>query len=130
MDQSKNDFIQYELQEWAKEVEAALQKSFSVKNIGVTDDLLRSLSYQVFNASGKNQGQYKLSFLEYGRMVDMNVGKGRKIETIKSNRRIIKGSRDKKFYSKTTYGKLGRLIGNLVNNYQEQAIQTIKENLQ
>lgn len=129
MDQRKLDFIQDELQAWAKEVEERLAKAMASKKIGITDDLLRSLSYQVFTASGNNQGEYRLSFLEYGRMVDMNVGRGRKIESIRGNRRIIKGVRDKKFYSKTSYGMLNRLIANLVSNYQEQTIETIKSNL-
>jgi len=130
MNQDKLNFIYDELTNIAKEIHERMQKAMLEKKIGITEELLKSLSYQVFKASGSSDGRYELSFLEYGRMLDMNVGRARKIESIKTNRRIIVGARDKKFYSKPAYGKISRLISNLVNGYQEQSIATIKDNLQ
>lgn len=132
MDARKLEFINDELSAWAAEVDAELKKALTRMNIGVTDDLYRSLLYQVMRASGSFDGQYQLSFHEYGRFVDMGTGRGgrAKYESMAGNRRKLVGRKPKKFYSKTTYGMLNRLIESIAYGYQEATADTVKEALQ
>ena len=134
MDQNKLDFIFHELSDWAQYVDGKLRAQFSKKNIGVTDELIRSLHYEVFKSSGGNDGEFRLSFLEYGRMLDMGVGRAAS-HSISSNRNkyLREGAhkirKPKKWYSPTTYGSLNRLIGTLVNGYAEVTLGTIKTSM-
>lgn len=130
----KLEFIYHELEDWAKYVDGKLRAEFTKKKIGFSEELLRSLHYEVFNASGGNDGEFRLSFLEYGRMLDMGAGRERK-HSISGNRNAYRKVSDnkirkpKKWYSPTTYGSLNRLIGTLVNGYQHAAIDSIKNSL-
>ncbi len=135
MDAEKLQFIEDELQNWAQWIDQQLREKFDKLDIGYTNDLINSLAYQVFNQSGLNDGEYQLSYLEYGRMVDMGAGRGSS-HRIEGNRRAFKAASDqkvrkpKKWYAKTTYGGLNRLINALINGYQPAIINTLKENLQ
>lgn len=134
MDQNKIEFVHDELMHWAEWIEKKLKEKFVTMKIGVTDELLKSLSFEVLESAGLNDGQYKLSFLEYGRFLDMGVGSLSK-ETISGNREAFKKASDtkirrpKKWYGKTAYGGLNRLINSLVNGYQEEIVQTVKSQL-
>ena len=134
MEQAKLDFINEELYEWADWIDKKLREKFSQMDIGFSDELINSLSYQVFNSAGLNDGAYELSFLEYGRMVDMGAGR-KASETIAGNRKAYrkvseqKIRKAKKWYSKTTYGGLNRLINGLVNGYQDASLNSLKDNL-
>ena len=134
MDQSKLDFIYQELSEWAQVVDSRLRQQFAKRNIGVTDELIRSLHYEVFQSSAGNDGEFRLSFLEYGRMLDMGVGRTGS-QSISSNRnKYLKSGahkirKPKKWYSPTAYGSLNRLIGTLVNGYVEATMGSIKTNI-
>ncbi len=122
------EFIQRELAEWAIIVELELKKKLHEKNIHITGDLENSLTYQVFVAGGGNSGRYQLSFLEYGRMVDMGKGRIRKTESIAGNTARLKGRKPEKWYAKTAYVLIyGNLIRRLQNNYQEAIIYTVKQ---
>lgn len=121
-------FIQTELAEWAFVVELELKKKLHEKGIEFTGDLEKSLSYKVFTASGGNSGRYQLSFLEYGRMVDMGKGRISKFETIKSNTRRLKKRKPEKWYAKTVYGLVyGNLIRRIQNNYSQAIVYTLKQ---
>ena len=134
MDADKLKFIDNELHQWADWIDKKLREKFTKMDIGVTDELLNSLGYQVFNKSGLNDGQYSLSFLEYGRMLDIGAGRGSS-QRISNARNAYKEASEnkirkpKKWYSKTTYGGLNRLINALINGYQPAIINTVKENL-
>lgn len=120
-------FMQRELAEWAIIVELELKKAMHAKNIEVTGDLENSLTYKVFQAAGGNSGHYQLSFLEYGRFVDMGKGRIAKLETISNNTRRLKKRKPEKWYAKTAYGLIyGNLIRRLQNNYSDAIIYTIK----
>ena len=127
---NEQNFIYTELANWAKIVEDRLAKEMLRLGAVYTTDLIRSLSYQVYQASGKHNGRYALSFLQYGRMVDMGAGRGRKIESAAGNRELLTKTREaKKWYSKTAYGSLNMLIKRLAENYQEGVIYTVKHEL-
>lgn len=130
-DQNKIDFIQHELTMWGKAVFERLEKQLQKLNINVTQELLHSLSYKVIAATAAHNGIFSLTFKEYGRMVDMGVGRGRKIESIKSNGQLLKnkGRKAKKWYSKTTYGMINGLIDRITWNYQEQVAYSTKLSL-
>ena len=134
MDSDKLKFIEEELQEWADWIDNKLREKFSKLDIGVTEELINSLSYQVFNKSGINDGKYQLSVLEYGRMLDMGAGR-KSAHKISENRDAFKKASEnkirkpKKWYGKTTYGGLNRLINSFVNGYQPAILNTLKENL-
>ncbi len=133
MDQAKLDFISDELNAWADEVDKELKKALERMNIGVTDDLYKSLLFQVIRSTAGHDGRYILSFHEYGRFVDMGTGRGgrgKATESIKNNRKAWLGRKPKKFYSKTTYGMLNRLIESLVYSYQEASVLGLKSALQ
>ncbi len=128
MDSKQLEFIASELEDWSKWVDKKLHEQFKRLNIGVTHELERSLHYQVFKAASGSDGAYKLSFLEYGRMLDMNVGRGRS-HSITGNRKKYKSATVKRWYSRTTYGATNRLIGSLVNGYVAATMATIKNPL-
>ncbi len=134
MDPEKLKFINDELEEWALWIDGRLREKFQKMKIGVTDELLRSLSYQVFNSSGLNDGEYQLSFLEYGRMVDMGSSRGVKHGIAENARAYRKAGEQKmrkakKFYSRTTYGGISRLMNSIINGYQPAIAETIKEGM-
>lgn len=132
--QDKLDFIYHELAEWAKVVDTRLKKQFAKRKIGFSDELFRSLHYEVFKAASGNDGEFRLSFLEYGRMLDMGAGRGAQ-HSIKENRKAYRRVSDhhirqpKKWYSPTAYGSLNRLIGSLVNGYADGTLNLLKNNL-
>jgi hypothetical protein len=131
MDAEKKQFIYDALTEWAPWIHGRLLSEFSKMDIGVTEELLHSLGYKVFTQSGLDGGKYELSFLEYGRMLDMGVGRGVS-SSIAANARAYRKASDhkirqaKKWYSKTTYGGLNRLIRMVIDGYQPAIINTIK----
>lgn len=133
MDNVKTDFIEEELAKWAVFVDAKVKGAVASNKIGVTNDGLRSIAYQVFRSTTGNDGKYQLSFNEYLRMVDMGTGRGgrgKRVETLEGNRKKWEGRKPKKFYSKPVYGELNKLILNLLNNYQESTAETIKTAIQ
>lgn len=133
---SKLDFINEELSDWAKGVKKSLIQELNKQKIQTTRALITSLSFQVFKAGTGHQGKYQLSFQEYGRFIDIGIGKGFKIESIKGNAAIIGGKKSrkaKKWYSKTVYravykGLIRRLVTNYRENIKKQARIELKKN--
>ena len=129
MDQSRLNFIDDELNEWGELVNQELRKALTRMGIGVTDELYQSIAYQVMQAAAGHDGKYNLSFHEYGRFRDMGTGKGGRgafKETTSGNRKKWVGRKPKKFYSRTVYGMLNRLIESLLYGYQTASADGIK----
>lgn len=132
--QNQIDFIQYELSLWAKGIEERLAAVLKKKGIEHTGALLRSLSYKVFQASGGNSGSVFLSFLDYGRWVDMGAGRASKIESGATNAAILSNAGKKrkpnKWYAKTVWPNLyGYLTERLMRGYEEQIVYALKNEL-
>ena len=127
---NQQNFIQYELSEWAKGIEQRLKETLQKKGIVATGDLLRSLSYKIFAASGENSGEVQLSFLQYGRLVDMGAGRIRKIESNEGNAELIRTGgkyKPQKWYASVVWPNLyGYLIERLIRNYQENIVYEVK----
>lgn len=133
----ENEFIQAQLHEWGIIVEAELRYAMGKYKIGVTNDLLRSLKFQVMSATGANKGSLKLYFNEYGRFVDMGRGKGYGIaETSATKNAIVEKSKSshhrkpKKWYSKKFYGNLNKLVNALAYNYSTWSAENIKKSFE
>lgn len=133
LNKNQLNFLQIELYDWAQMVDRRLKQTLMNKEISngegkSTGDLLRSLSYQVFVASGGNSGSYQLSFLEYGRFVDMGAGRKAKFETIEGNTNRLKKRKPEKWYAKKTSQFIfGNLIDRLYNNYSAAVVYTLKQ---
>jgi hypothetical protein len=132
MQMTQQDFIYEQLADWGAELEDKLRAQLQSMNIGVTGELLRSLSYQVIQTPGDDSARIEISFAEWGRMVDMGAGRGHKIGGVEGARnailnksRKLNGRPAKKFYSKTAYGMLGRLAYRIENNYTEAVIASV-----
>jgi len=133
MEEKKLNYISDSLAAWGEEVDSELKKALQRMDVSVTNDLYNSLLFQVLRATGAHDGRYQLSFHEYGRFVDMGTGKGgrrRAVESVAGNRKKWIGRKPKKFYSKTVYGMLNRLIEQVIYGYQEVSASTIKTALQ
>lgn len=133
MSEARFNFISESLNDWAGVVDERLKATLQRMGIGITDELYNSLLFQLIRATSGHDGRYMLSFNEYGRMVDMGTGKGGRgmaVESMKKNRKAWEGRKPKKFYSKTVYGALNRLIEQLVYGYQEATAETVKTALQ
>jgi hypothetical protein len=133
MSEAKFDFIEDSLNEWASLVDEQLKAAMNRMNISVTNDLYNSILFQVIRATAGHDGRAVLSFHEYGRFVDMGTGKGgrgKAVESLKKNRKAWEGRKPKKFYSKTSYGMLNRLIEQLIYGYQVASTETVKTALQ
>lgn len=126
----KEQFVAQELEAWGEDLEREMRKALRGLRVGVSDDLYRSLSTQVLKAGSGNDGKLFVSFLGYGRMVDIGTGRGGKgaaMESRQRNRQVWRGRRPRKFYSKTAYGMLNGLIERLIAGYQLHTTQTVKE---
>ena len=134
----KITFIQQSLAEYMQSVTEGMRIAANRLKIGVTDEGIASLSYNVLQ-SGEGAAA-DLSFKEYLRMVDMGVGRGHPLGGLASTRSALEslnkktgkksGRKPKKFYSKTVYGKLSHLQGKLLYGYTEAAVAMLKEQMQ
>lgn len=130
MDQHKLNFIQHELKDWGDKVIHELESQLGKRDIKHSGDLLKSLSYQVYQGSEYHQGELQLSFAEWGRMVDMGAGRKPKIENTQTNGEYFQTKRKPKpFYSTTVYRLLNLLYSNVSYGYQQEAISQMKNNI-
>lgn len=108
------------LKDWAKNTDALIKQELQKQGVGVTDELLRSISYQVSGSV------YSLSFQDYGRFRDMGVGRPR-IESAAGNSAAYKERKKARWYSKTVYKRIyGSLIAQVVAGYREELVKTTK----
>jgi len=70
---------------WARFTIVAWRKELRKKNVGVTDELYRSFTYQLQRNSSELTGVL-LKFKYYGRFTDMGVGKGLSAHERSNNR--------------------------------------------
>lgn len=122
------------LAEWGRRTDLVLRAEIGKLGIGVTEELLASVRYRVFQeAAGAG---YDLSFLDYGRFVDMGVGRGHgmdaKIERQKTNAALIRSQRKKerkpkKWYSRAFYGRLNTLNGVVSGAMVERAVKAVQQ---
>lgn len=104
------------IKEKAMVIDRMLRQEIAKQSIGMSERLIRSIGYHVSGAS------YSLSFETYGRMVDMTVGRGYRIESIKGNGAAIAGAgrKKKRWYSKPVYNVVyGGLIRDLVSAHSK-----------
>ena len=121
-----------------------LQESIESKKLRLTDELLESLDYKVRKSS--NGYSLEVSFLTYGRFIEINFFKSKAIrkhylqEAGDIKRLRISGNssenfrrlkkKDTRFYAKNVYGSINRLLGRMSSEYSEQEIARLKGILQ
>lgn len=122
------------ISDWARFTIERLQRSIDKKKIGVSGSLRYSLLYDLKAASEGDISAVNIAFNYYGKFVDMGVGAGVKIESVKGNADIYnaKGNarRPKKWLSKTLYAEVNQLQLLLGEKYSEQIPNIIRESIQ
>ncbi len=120
--------------DWARYAAERLQRSITKRRIGSSGDLSYSILYRLSAIANGDISSAAHEFNYYGKFVDMGVGRGQKIENVKSNAEIIRvvggGRRPKKWFSKTYYAEVAELRNLLLVKYGETAAQNIKETIQ
>jgi hypothetical protein len=124
-----------------QEVIKGMQQAARRANVGVTDEAIKSLSYDALQQGAG--GLANLSFKEYLRMVDMGAGRAHPLGGLTGMRVSLQSRRQegiaqakdnvrkpKKVYSKQAYGKLTWLQNKLLHGYTEQTIETLKQEMQ
>ncbi len=105
------------------------------QKIGGTLDLARSLNYEVMESAGGDVQKVKFFYNYYGMFVDMGVGKGTKIGSVKDYTisRRLEGKHGgnqrhaKKWYSKTMYAEVLKLGALMQQQYGKKAVARIIE---
>jgi hypothetical protein len=125
----KMTFIHRAVEKYANDVVQAMQRSITKNNAIKTGALRDSLS------ASANDNVGKLMFKEYGRFIDMGVGRGKNLSQVKQKQdKLTKGTRKlrkrKKIYSPIAYGKLNGLMGDIMYGLTEETIAAIKNELQ
>jgi len=121
-----------------------LQESIESKKLRLTDELLESLNYKVRKSS--NGYSLEVSFLTYGRFIEINFFKSKAIrkhylqESGDIKRLRVSGNssenfrrlkkKDTRFYAKNVYGSINRLLGRMSSEYSDQEIARLKGILQ
>lgn len=134
--QQRQAFIREELEWFDGYLMPELVKALKKRKIGVTEELLQSLAGKILDPGSGFDGGYELRFLTSGRFVDMGAGRGysKGIASLQSRadkiyeltaRKNLPKRKPKKWYSKTVYGIMDRLLMRLVSNYEEQLIKPI-----
>jgi hypothetical protein len=118
-------------EDWARYVIDRFRESMVKKGVGLTGDLSASLLYQLKSISGTQVESIEHSFNFYGRMVDMGVGRGQKIEGVKTNAQMIRdlghGRKPKKWLSPTYYAQVATLNDLWAEKYATGLPLLIKE---
>jgi hypothetical protein len=132
-DDIKLEFVARSLAKYNQRATEELSKKMNSLDIKVTGDLNNSISSSKVPATSRNQGEARIHFVEYGRMVDMGAGrsvsrKGKK--TAKEKRELNKRRQPKKFYSPTVYGLINPLISSLQYGLTDEVAAQIKTDLQ
>lgn len=141
MDPIKLTFQQNALLQYLAEVKQAMQIAVRRTRSVKTEALLNSIAYQALKQVNASIG--KLSFKEYGRFLDMGVGRGHPLGGIKTTTLTLASTGRtgiaqinkkntiprRKIYSPIAYGKLNWLMGKLAHGYTEEAIDQIKKQM-
>ena len=110
-----------------------LQESIEDKKLRIDDYLLESLDYKVIK-SGSNY-VLQISFLSYGRAVEIQYFKSKRLRRENNDRNKSADFRrakkkDTRFYAKNVYGSINRLLGRMSSDYSDQEIARLKDILQ
>ncbi len=131
MQELKLQFIQEALRDYMTEVISAMRKRIDKFDAKDSLRLLHSISYDVYQQYAEGEG--KLSFAEWGRFIDMGVGKSHPLAGIEEMAGFMgayskkdKIRKPKKIYSPVVYGKLNGLIGDLAFGFTEETIHRLK----
>ena len=120
-------FVHKAVKQYAEDVVQAMQRSIRKNNVIKTGALRDSLSA----AANDNVG--KLLFKEYGRFIDMGVGRGKKLSDLYKEGTTRKEKRMRKrrrIYSPIAYGKLNGLMADIMYGLTDETIAVIKHELQ
>ncbi len=130
---TENTNIRLTAEAWADiTIERWLDKQVKLQ-VGWTG-ALKDIGYEI-HGTHDTVSQIGFSYEYYGKFVDMGVGKGVKLEDVKSSqqewRQGVGGSRRraKKWYSRTFYSEVKALTEILAQKYPLRAAITIVENL-
>lgn len=119
-------------EDWLRIAAERLQQSLIKKKVGDTGDLNYSMLYDLKSALS-DEPRLLHEFNYYGKFVDMGVGRGQKIEDVKTNADLYKllkqGRRPKKWFSKTYYAEVQTLVKLLSERYGIDAQHIIIENI-
>lgn len=140
------DELRTTITKWAEITIHELRQSMVKKYIGQSGDLYKSFQYKVFTDTNGNPTRVSIGFEYHGRFVDMGVGKGTRLENVKSNAEIWRYAaknkrsknprRPKKWYSPTMYREYQRAAEILAAKYgieipaRFERMMTIKDTLQ
>lgn len=135
----KLKFIAESLNEYFVAVEEEMSKRINDSNAKESGQLLRSLSHKVYQQQA--QGNGNLNFAEWGRFLDMGVGRGHPLGGVGASSKKLRGKKNKKktkqvgkrfankIYSPVVYRQLNGLIGRLAYGFTEETINRIKNNI-
>lgn len=120
-------------EEWAKITANRLVKALRKKGIGVTNSLQYSIAHKLVAMAGGDVTSITHTFNYYGKFIDMGVGRGQKIESVKSNGDVYRlvggGRKPKKWFTPTYYAETMVLLDLMGLKYGEQGAGIIKEQL-
>lgn len=131
----KLTFIDRCIKDYAAGVVQAMDRKIREKKVVDTSALVESLSY---TTGGTGAGGFaKILFKEYGRYIDMGVGRGRsltkgleQLDVFIENYKPKVGVKPVKIYSPIAYGKLSGLMSDLSHGLTKETISAIKKELE
>ena len=129
-DEIKSVFIQKSLSVYGNKVVSAMKREIMRLKAVNTEDLFKSVSFKVTAGGADHQGKVEIIFNEYGRMVDMGVGKNAKNNRENRRDKLTNRRKAKKIYSPIAYGLITPLMNELQYGYTQEAIQNIKQTLE
>lgn len=130
---SENTDLRITVEAWTEILIDAWLDRIAKLNIGYYFQLEDSFEHEIIG-NGSLPTEVRLMFKYYGKFVDMGVGRGIKLEDVKSNRMDfsagVGGSarRAKKWYSKTFYSEVMKLGEILARKYGRLGMLSIIEN--
>lgn len=112
------------VRKWNRSTRRVLEMEIERKDVQDTLQLKKSLAETTVVQGHKIVAE--LSFLLYGRFVDMGVGRGRGMETREGNTSRLNDN-NKKWFNRPYYGRLSTLRGVVGIKVMDSWQQTIKE---
>ena len=128
----RQELLEY-VTEWARLTEERLQDRVKSWRATDTEALLNSIRLEVYERSAGLLG-VDVSFLTYGRYVDMGVGRGHGRQAARVTREAYRERheaaprrvrRAKKWYGRTFYGRLNALSDVVATQLVDESIDTI-----
>lgn len=136
----KQTFILKAVNDYIEDCEKAFALLIRRYKIGKSDELLKSFRHRAATSGKGAVGE--LIFREYGRFIDMGVGRGHPLGGLQATKVALqskkmeglalvkdKTRKPKKFYSPVIYGKLTYLQNRLLYGYTEQTIEMLKREM-